>query len=1169
MKGNISRNSYREDARYSGVFQIQGGMVVDANLGEQAQIARNRTDALGHDTAGCGVPEEGGTVQIESGDLPRLREGVVFAEGVRGNTKATGPLPAPLSLYANQLDLPEAPDLPTNEPLILYADLWERTITQLEDPLLTDPGLHGAETAFRTRTMAQLKFAPLNMADALGDANGAFPSIGSGQLTVKPVDPETIADECDPCADTITAAQTVANALFRIEITQVHGDAQAPDRIVLAWSSENGAVVAPRDVNPDDFRRAGSVYEFFSRATECHLGVHAANGQAARSAFAADLVAGPARGDAPEGGPWPHVRRWDGAVKVRFGNGSANRVGTRGAGGVVVSGRKVSFTVDAFTATLDFENQSCVAGDYWLVELRRFAKTPVRAVQASPIGITHHYCPLFRIENGQPVKLSDEEHRRLSFPSLSDMPATHISFDNNCPKLYDDAENVQEALDNLCGISAADITFDPSGCPGLFDSKSNVQDALINLCKIDFGTDRLLRLLHDWGVICGVIPRLARQGSGIVNWTSGAILDRAGKLGDVKAERFDLDQIVQTSAWHFETLDQFAADLRENQVCLALALNSAGDVEPHLVPKSIAFGPKQPTFLAALEACRKAKPPFEIKKGLGRIAVKKRETLDKLFYSAAKPKLGAAQGLSGAESLIVRDYSDKLVERYKVHLNDSAESTKLDRSISKIDQTIRIENVTGTIRRTRRLQRETAVYQLVLQREAERLRECICEAMLPQCSELGEPPYFVPIACLKGRWDDRLFLDDLCVLSCRKQALSWRFVDYYTAEMRELLQGRLAQNCCPPDKEGGETVIDFPELDREKIFVAQPWDRPFDKEVLAGEIEKTARILTGRRPPGDYAVKPAVTDVGVERATLDLTGHGVEVAETIDVADSAAIKKLRDASVGVDAADMLLGDDALKPGDRVALITRAGVAVDWVKLEAGDGKNVFARVGAEPGTSAVGGLEISDEIKIKAEEAANDLETRVKAAADAAAAATTALDASFDRRSALTAEVASSEASLTALEDRREALNRNITDAETSLGTVRAERDILSGEVNALSTTLGEIKAERTNVLRATEEAREATRRIAEEQAEILAGAKKERDAVITSIRRETPVTAVARDNPRLATALASHGITNVSSLAEATDEDLSIVAREADIPLADARRIKVEASEMLKRPIG
>ena len=59
-----------------------------------------------------------------------------------------------------QADFTGAPDLPEG-PHLIYADVWERTVFAGQNAALTDPGLHGTETSYRTKTMVQLKTLPL------------------------------------------------------------------------------------------------------------------------------------------------------------------------------------------------------------------------------------------------------------------------------------------------------------------------------------------------------------------------------------------------------------------------------------------------------------------------------------------------------------------------------------------------------------------------------------------------------------------------------------------------------------------------------------------------------------------------------------------------------------------------------------------------------------------------------------------------------------------------------------------------------------------------------------------------------------------------------------------------------------------------------------------------
>src|SRR6185503_4264891 len=160
-----------------------------------------------------------------------------------------------------------------------------------------------------------------------------------------------IADDCDPCADTVAAEQIVANALFRIEVVHVLGAPQAPNRIVIAWSAENAAAIARKSVNPEDFERAGAVYEVFSPITDMHLGGHTESNTVARSTFIEAVADAPNPANGPDGNPWPFIRRWNGKAEIDF---SAGTVAKIGSGGVAVNGREVTITTDMLTATIDF-----------------------------------------------------------------------------------------------------------------------------------------------------------------------------------------------------------------------------------------------------------------------------------------------------------------------------------------------------------------------------------------------------------------------------------------------------------------------------------------------------------------------------------------------------------------------------------------------------------------------------------------------------------------------------------------------------------------------------------------------------------------------------------------------------------------------------------------------
>lgn len=1198
MKGNISRQSFREDRRYSAVLQVQGGMVTDADLGEEAIIARQRSDNLGRDALGNGVPETGGIVDLAG--APKLVAGAVYAEGVRGVVEATGALDGPLALYSSQAGFPHPPALPASGEFFLYADIWERTVTALEDPLLADAGFHGVETSFREQTLAQIKFAPLDQLASLGDPAGPLPRIGGGVLTAEAVDAETIADECDPCADTVSAEQTVANGLFRIEVLQVRGDPQSPDSIVLGWSAENAAAVAPAGVNPEDFGRAGAVYETFATATEMHLGVHHDEGAVARSSFIETI--GDTPGDqpaAPDGQPWPFLRRWDGIARIPFGGGSIERLGT---GTVTRSDSKVALTAGVLSAQLDFGGKAIVAGDYWLVETRRFSADPVRVVSQTPLGIAHHYCPLLRVTDGALQPLTDAETRRLSFPTLADIAATHVGFTNACDNgRFAGAENVQEALDTLCDIKAADISFDSSPCRHLYDSVDNVQDALINLCKVDFGLERYLRLMHDWGIVCGVIPR--RRNSKVVAWSGGAILDRRGRLGDVEAAEVDVSSILRTDRFHFDKLDIFERELRRGKVCLALSIGDGGKIEAHLAPRDRAFGEPDPTFLSVFNACRTKKTIYDFKDDLAVLDESKRKVFEKVLYGASSDKIAGSLRMTAAEGKVARRYNESLISRYKAHVEDEKAIADLDRKVAEIEAKIQPENAAGAVQENLRLQREALIYGAVRETEQERIQRCLCDALMVRCPEPGAAPFLVPICCLRGTLDgDHVAIEEVCPQCCRKQAMSWRWLQYFVGPIRDGIGLGLAERCCPGhDKEGGDggrqidPHVRVPPIKMGRVF--EPFIDPlWDPPKTFTDFERILGRVGGWEAPDDFRIQPEIADLGIDVAKVALEGNGIKVARSLEVDDPDVIVKLREARVRADPDDLVVDRRGLKPGDEVALVVRDGIVLDYVKLDTGANKYLFERqAGLDPETLAADVGRKAEDLLAGLDRDLGERENTVAGlreslteALDKRRAETAEIERQFDERleaqieelnkagiefadkaQAHSEELAAAAETLATLAENRATLVAQLGAANSDIARLREEREAVTRDIAAANTELGKVRAERESLLGAIADSRAELESVAKLHRDTLLEFAGERDRMVEALRKEIPVTAVTADESRFSTVLANSGVISIGGLAALDDTRLKALASEAGLNLNTARRFKREAERRLTGPIG
>jgi hypothetical protein len=186
---------------------------------------------------------------------------------------------------------------------------------------------------------------------------------------------------------------------------------------------------------------------------------------------------------------------------------------------------------------------------------------------------------------------------------------------------------------------------------------------------------------------------------------------------------------------------------------------------------------------------------------------------------------------------------------------------------------------------------------------------------------------------------------------------------------------RVETQCCPPPEDDDDDSV-IPKPPKHNEF-GIPFNM-IDPEYILKETDRSMRIITGRNPPTDYKVNPHVVDLGIDQAKIALEGNGVEVSTTIEIEDVDAVKKLREASVGIDAKDRIYDSGDVAPGDKVALIVRDGVAVDYIKVERGGGKFLYDK-------KAAPGAKVSEEELAGAESKARALEERIKAAREAAA----------------------------------------------------------------------------------------------------------------------------------------------------------------------------------------
>ncbi|MDD2465762.1 MAG: DUF6519 domain-containing protein [Desulfobulbus sp.] len=490
MKTQISRNSFQADKAYSGLYLQQGRMITDADWNELTDIEKKQLIAALKDVVSCGAPKSDGlriVADPEGSVNVLIQPGTLYAEGVAAQLSAEGNV-----AINGQPDYPIQADY-SGQNLRLYADIWERTVTALEDESLMDPALHGADTATRMQTMLQVKWCASSGTEAIDPLDTKVnPPQGDAELRLRLALMSGAADSCDPCTSHVDVDERIGNYLFRVE---VHHYDTAARILTLKWSRDNGAEACRVAEMPIGFNQGPWIWEFYDDDTERLLGNHfAANAKNLRGLLRETFTV-------PTGAKEPKtfVRQWDGYLSIdlktltnptHIFNGMDRSValaqgaaGSASHGRVSVSDGRISINLERMELHLDTKDKVFVAGDYWLATVRESVQVsgqyvlPAMEGLAAPVqgalphGICHHYLLLGEIGiNKRLVGQSDGFKRQMHFPPLTDIRASDVGFTGQCAGLYGTAQNLQQALDTLCAIDASDIAYKMPGCKKLQDT---------------------------------------------------------------------------------------------------------------------------------------------------------------------------------------------------------------------------------------------------------------------------------------------------------------------------------------------------------------------------------------------------------------------------------------------------------------------------------------------------------------------------------------------------------------------------------------------------------------------------------------------------------------------------------------------------------------------------
>ncbi|MDD5632736.1 MAG: DUF6519 domain-containing protein, partial [Methylococcales bacterium] len=264
MKGDFTRDTFDPDNHFSRVLQQQGRVMLDADTNEQTAILLHYIRTLAADLIGpfAGPEQDSGKLGFfisliaDSFDVINpnfsISKGRYYVDGILCENDED-------STYLAQNNYPNPPKTQLQEgddAYLVYLDVWERHVSNVDDDSIREKALGGPDTACRAEVVSQVKLQSIKEANILND--GSFiqnfwqdslvdewqpPRSGCLKAQVQPS-----ADQTAPCIAAPDAKyRGPENQLYRVEIhnagqAYVAGSSQT-NIATFKWSRDNGSVV--------------------------------------------------------------------------------------------------------------------------------------------------------------------------------------------------------------------------------------------------------------------------------------------------------------------------------------------------------------------------------------------------------------------------------------------------------------------------------------------------------------------------------------------------------------------------------------------------------------------------------------------------------------------------------------------------------------------------------------------------------------------------------------------------------------------------------------------------------------------------------------------------------------------------------------------------------------
>jgi hypothetical protein len=488
MNTDFSRQRFDPWNDFSGVLQQQGRVLLDAEWNELLEILDRRYRAETLDLVGRGAypsqTPDAFKLQANNGQL-LIGPGRMYVDGLiaenhgvatkdqNGNDlsldfdSALAELQGSAFIrYSDQQPYFIKPDpLPaTAGPHLAYLDVWQREVTNIDDPSLVEPAV-GVDTTTRVQTVWQVRVLeipdgkdnkgnPIVCGTADADIPGWLERItpSAGRLTTATT---SVVTSDDPCLIPPTGGyRSLENRCYRVQIHSVDPGSGAA---TFKWARDNRSMTTAIQQIPTNNtivvdRIGWDSIQTFAAGDWVEI-TDDAREFAAKPGFMALISQPPDEATrtitfsatvnlSNEGFDKAHptklrtrIRKWDQSGTVRDSNGNVIKdlnadatgvipVKTDGTAVLIEDGIQITFSLASLPQP---QPSRFCAGDYWVFTARAADASTEILSAAPPRGIHHHYCRLGLIKSDTSGLLTVASDCRNVFPCHEESAAIHVT----------------------------------------------------------------------------------------------------------------------------------------------------------------------------------------------------------------------------------------------------------------------------------------------------------------------------------------------------------------------------------------------------------------------------------------------------------------------------------------------------------------------------------------------------------------------------------------------------------------------------------------------------------------------------------------------------------------------------------------------------------------------